>query len=275
MRLFAFILIMLFAWTRAWAQSTLTQNLSAAKPPQFSGNFGLGYNSNLYEPSTKSNAFKSSASGDLTVNYRVKDANLIRAYFGGFKEFTGAERWKANDGFVGWVNNRFWARNERYSLGQQVRLLIPYSTESRKRDSRIGGVSVVPVASVVLAPTLTFIYQPQLIRNFHTYTVNKVNENNTQWAVNQTAVLSWSMLEKLYLQAVYVHGMAWSYRGAKKDDVFQVGGELGYSLTSALTMAAGWNNSGAVRAYENGNDQTVRVFNKNTSTVYAALYWIF
>jgi len=275
MRLAALILLVLLAWTRAWAQSTLTQNLSTQKPPVFSGNLGLSYNSNLYQPESRSNAHNSSGSADLTVNYRVKDANIIRAYFGGFKEFTDGQEWRPNDGFVGWVNNSFWTRKERYSLGQQVRLNIPYSKESRKRDTKVAGISVVPVVSVILAPTLTFIYQPQLIHNLHTYTVNQENTNNTQWAVNQTFVLSWSMSEKFYLQGVYVHGMGWNYHGAKKDDVYQVGGELGYSISNAFIIAGGWNNSGGIRAYENGNDQTVRIFDNNTSTVYAALYWIF
>lgn len=275
MRLLAFILLFVLGCAKAWSQSTLTQNLSTAKPPQFSGNLGLGYNTNLYEPQSKSNSHQSSGSADLTVNYRLKDAHMLRAYFGGYKQFTQGQEWRPNDGFIGWVNNRFWLRNERFSLGQQVRLNIPYSKESRKRDSKVAGVSVVPVASVILTPSLTFIYQPQLIHNFHTYTVNEVDQNNTQWAFNQTMVLSWGMSERWYTQLVYVHGMGWSYGGHKKDDAFQVGGELGYSINQPLTVAVGWSNSGAIRAYENGNDQTVRVFDKNTSTVYAALYWIF
>lgn len=273
MRLAAFILVFLFAWAQAHAQSTLTQNLSSAKPPKFSGNLGVSYNSNLYEQGSSKNV--QSGSADLTVNYRVKDANLIRAYFGGYKEITQGQEWRANDGFVGWVNNGFWGRWEKVTLGQQLRLNVPYSKESRKRDSKHAGVSVVPVASVALTPTLTFIYQPQLIKNFHTYTVNQVNDNNTSWAINQTAVLSWSFADAWYLQGVYVHGMGWNYEGAKKDDVYQVGGELGYSLTNAFTLAGGWTNAGAIRAFENGNDQTVRVFDNNTSTVYAAVYWIF
>lgn len=152
---------------------------------------------------------------------------------------------------------------------------LPYSKESRKRDTKLAGISVVPVVSVVLTPALTFIYQPNFIYNTHTYTVNQLGDNNTLWAINQIAVLSWGISDKWYAQGVYVHGMGWSYGGNKKPDVYQVAGELGYSLTNSVTLAGGWTNSGAIRSFENGNDQTVRVFNQNTSTVYSALYWIF
>lgn len=273
MRLFAVIIVSLFCLGSAFAQSTLTQNLSDKKPPKYSGNLGVGYNSNLYEAS--SNSHESSGSADLTVNYRIKDANLLRAYLGGYKEFTQGQEWKPNDGFIGWVNNRFWKHEKKFSLGQQVRVNLPYSKESRKRDSKIAGISVVPVASISLAPSLAFIYQPQVIHNFHTYTVNEAHQNNTQWAVNQTFVLSWSFLDNWYAQGVYVHSMGWTYGGTKKPDVYQVAGELGRSVSSQFTVAAGWSNSGAIRAFENGNDQTVRVFDNKTSTVYAALYWIF
>lgn len=273
MRLFAIIILVLFWVARASAQSTLTQNLSAAKPPQFSGNLTLGYNSNLYDPSSSQRTSQSNL--DAIFNYRVKDSNLLRAYLGGYKQFTQAEQWRANDGFVGWVNNGFWKRGEKYSLGQQVRLIVPLSRESLDRDHRQAGVSVVPVLNVSLAPTVVFIYQPQFIRNFHKYTVNDAGMSNTAWAANQTFILSWSFLDEWYFQAIYVHGMAWNYSGTKKDDTYQTGGELGRSLTKGLTLAAGWSNAGALHNWENGNDQTIRVFDNKTSTVYGALYWIF
>ena len=273
MRLFAVIVLILFCLGRASAQSTLTQNLSSAKPPQFSGNLGLSYNSNLYN--ANSNQKLTSASADLVMNYRLKDANLLRAYLSGYKQFTQNEEWRANDGFVGWVNNRFWAKGEKYSLGQQVRLILPLSRESLDRDHRYTGVSVVPVFNVTLTPSVVFIYQPQFIRNFHKYTVNEAGTNNTAWAMNQTFILSWSFLDAWYLQGIYVHGSAWNYQGSKKDDTYQVGGELGRSLTQTITLALGWSNAGALHNWENGNDQTIRVFDNSTSTVYGSLYWIF
>lgn len=272
MRLFAFI-AMLFFVGLTHAQSTLTQNLSAAKLPTFSGNLGLGYNTNLYTPG--SNQEDRSISGDLTLNYRVKDANLIRTYFGGFKELDRGEEWRTNDGFIGWVNNAFWSRGKVFTFGQQVRLNLPYSKESRKRDTKLFGVSVVPVVMANVAPSVLFIYQPQLIHNAHTYKTNRAGVSNTQWATNHTFVGSWSISDKVYFQPVFLYGMAWSYRGTKKDDVFQAAGELGYSFDAPITVAAGWTNTGAIRNFENGNDQTIRVFDENTSTVYAALYWVF
>jgi len=272
MRLFVVIVGLLLAGLAA-AQSTLTQNLSSTTQPAFSGNFALGYTSNLYEPGTASQ--DRSVSGDLTMNYRVQGANLVRGYFGGYKQHDDAEEWKSNDGFVGWVNNGFWHRGEKYTFGQQVRVQLPFSKESRVRDTKLTGVSLVPVMQAKLAPSVLFIYQPQLIKNFHTYTVNRAGTSNTSWAINQLALISWSVTDSIYLQPLLVYGTAWSYKGTKKDDVFQTGAELGYGINNTFTIAGGWTNAGAIRSFENGNDQTIRVFDENTSTVYAALYLVF
>ncbi len=268
-----FVIVGLLVAGFAHAQSTLTQNLSADMLPTWSGNFALGYNSNLYEPGTASQ--DRNVSGDLTVNYRAAGANLVRGFLSGYKQLDQGEEWRPNDGWVGWVNNAFWHKGEKYTLGQQVRVHIPASKESRDRDTKVTGVSLVPVFQANLAPTVLFIYQPQFIKNAHTYEVSRANVSNTSWAINQVAILSWSITDALYFQPSLVYGTAWSYNETKKDDVFIFASEFGYGINQTFTVAAGWSNSGAIRSLENGNDQTIRVFDENTSTVYAALYLVF
>lgn len=273
MRFLIALFTMLAAVGVAHAQSTLTQNLSAQKLPTFSGNLGLGYNSNLYRPSDYDS--QASVSGDLTLNYRVKNGNLIRSYVGGFKETTQGQEWRPNDGWVGWVNNAFWYRSNKVVLGQQVRFSMPLSRESRDRDTKLTGVSLVPVAIVTLSPAVTFIYQPQLIKNFHTYQQNRAGSNNTEYAFNHTFVGSISLSDRFYFQPVLVYGDSWTYGGTRKDPIYQVAGEVGYGINNQFTVAAGWSNGGAFRRFEQGSDQTLEVFNNNTSSVYTALYWVF
>lgn len=258
-------------------QSTLQQNLSSATLPKVSGNASLGYNSNLYDRTEY--AYNSYTSADLTLNYRVSGAHLIRGYFGGFQENEHAKETKLNDGFIGWVNNGFYRRGEILTMGQQVRINLPYSKDSRVRDTKIAGVSVVPVFIANMTPVgiegLTLIYQPQLIKNMHTYKVNRAGTSNTSYAMNHTLVASYGFLEKFYVQPVFVYGMGWTYNNRKKSDNYQAAFELGYTLPKNLTIAGGWSNAGAIRNFENGNDQTIQVFDKKTSTVYGALYYMF
>jgi hypothetical protein len=261
----------------SWAQSTLQQNLSASKLPDFSGNASLGYNSDLYTRQSYTHA--ASLSGDLTINYRVKNANLLRATLSGYQETTQGQETKMNDSFVGWVNNGFWRSGEVLTIGQQIRLNMPYSKDSRVRDTKLVGVSVVPVFMANMAPlgikNVMFIYQPQMIKNFHTYTINRAGTSNTEYAVNHLLVGVYSPTEKLYVQPVFVYGQGWNYSGRKKDDTYQFAFESGYSISAAATIAAGWSNTGSIRNLENGNDQTIQLFDKKTSTVYGALYYRF
>lgn len=257
----------------AHAQSTLQQNLTAKKLPDFSGNFSLGYNTNLYNPDSINN--ESSVSGDLTVNYRVKNANLLRAYVGGYKETTDGQEWKPNDGFVGWVNNAFWTRGPKLTIGQQVRLNLPYSKESRDRDTKLLGVSVAPLAMVTLAPTVMVIYLPQVIKNFHTYKQSRTGTGNVEYTTSHTLVGVWSVTDAIYLQPVVGYSQSWTYAGTRRDPGFSASGEIGYSFPNRLTAAVGWTNAGTFRRFENGTDQTFELFNNRTSTVYSALYWIF
>ncbi|MBY0517961.1 MAG: hypothetical protein K2P81_13710 [Bacteriovoracaceae bacterium] len=273
MRLILSALFALIFSAVAGAQSTLTQNLSANKLPTYSGNLALGYNSNFYNSDTYS-AYRT-GSADLTLNYRVKDANIIRTYIGGYKEVDQGQENKLNDGFIGWVNNSFWHRAGKLTIGQQVRISLPYSKDSRVRDTKLTGVTVVPVFMVNVAPAFLFIYQPQVTKNFHTYTVNRAGTNNTEYAMNHTFVGSWSINDNWYFQPVFVYGNSWTYKGGQKDPTYQVSGELGRSIGHSMTLAAGWANSGAIRRFQNGSDQNIQAFDNKTASYYAALYWIF
>jgi hypothetical protein len=85
----------------------------------------------------------------------------------------------------------------------------------------------------------------------------------------------YSPTDNIYIQPVFVYGQAWTYNNRKKDDVYQFALETGFIIGKGLTAAAGWSNAGAIRNFENGNDQTVQLFNNKTSTLYGALYYVF
>jgi len=273
MRLVLALFTMVLAYGVAHAQSTLQQNLTAQKLPTYSGNLSLGYNSNLVEQ--ESSQYRSSLSGDLTLNYRLQGAHLLRGYFGGYKELTQNEEWKPNHGFLAWVNNAFWHRSSKLIVGQQVRLNLPYSKESRVRDTKLAGVSVAPLFMVNLAPSVMFIYLPQGIRNFHTYEQTRLGTSNPEYTFSNLGVLVWSVTDAVYLQGVASHSQSWAYSGRRRDPAYSASGEAGYSFKGGLTLAAGWSNGGVMRRFEQGTDQSFEVFNNKTSTVYSALYWVF
>jgi hypothetical protein len=273
MRLVIALLFMIVSVSVARAQSSLQDNLTAKKVPPFSGNLAVGYNSNLYNPDSYS--YESSLSADLIANYRVSGANLIRGYFGGSKELTQGQEWNPNDGFVSWVNNGFWMKSSKLIIGQQIRMAVPLSRESRERDTKVTGVSIVPIFIANLTPTLMLIYLPQFERHFHTYKENRLFNKNVEYTMSNLLIGVWSFSEKMYLQSFTSYRQDWSYGGTQRDPRFGFSSEVGYSFPNRMTVALGWSNSGNIRRVEQGVDQSFEAFNNQTSTVYSALYWMF
>lgn len=273
MRLLLALFILVISTAVAHAQSSLQDSLSTQKQPSFSGNLSATLNSNLYNPDT--NSFESSASSDVILNYRVKGANLIRAYVGGSQSFTQGREFTPNDGFVSWVNNSFWSRSSKLTVGQQVRIAVPMSRESRERDSKVTGVSLVPIFIASLTPRFMMIYLPQVNRNIHAFKQNRLQNNNIEYSVGNLLVGIYSFTDNLYWQGVGSYGQAWSYGGTQRDPSFGFSNELGYSLPKRFTVALGWSNSGSIRRVEQGLDQSIELFDNRTSTVYTALYWVF
>lgn len=273
MRLLIVLFIMVSSAAVVHAQSSLQDSLSTQKQPSFSGNLAATLNSNLYNPET--NSYEASTSADAILNYRVKGANLIRGYFGGTQSFTQGREFTPHDGFVSWVNNSFWSRSSKLTIGQQVRFAAPMSRESRERDSKVTGVSLVPIFIATLTPRFMMIYLPQVNRNFHSFKQNRLQNNNIEYSVGNLLVGIYSLTDNLYWQGVGSYGQAWSYGGTQRDPSFGFSNEIGYSLPKRFTLAFGWSNSGNIRRVEQGQDQSIELFDNRTSTVYSALYWMF
>jgi hypothetical protein len=271
------VLLLFFLSFKAFSQATLLSTNVNQKAPRFNGFTGLSYSSNLYESNSVSS--ETYLSGEFMLNYRVQGANLIRATLSGQQQQFAGHESQLNDGALGWVNNSFWRSGEVLTIGQQVRAILPTSKNSRVRDEKIIGVSLAPVFQFNLTPKgltgVMVIYQPQLIRNFHEYQQNRAYQNNVQTGLNQILAVAWSVTDRFYVQPSFVYGSSWSYGNVKRDDTYQFASELGYSFKGGITVNAGITNAGAIRNFENGNDQTIELFNNKTASVYSGLLYSF
>lgn len=237
----------------------------------------MGYSSNLYEKTeSAAEAFGVAA---VLVNYRVSGEHLIRGFLSGFQEQNNGQETKLNDGYIGWVNNGFWRKGKVLTIGQQIRGVFPSSKNSYRRDEKLLGVTVAPSFMFNLTPVglrgVTLIYQPQFNKNAHRLEQNRQFQNNTSYNVNQSLALVWSITDHIYLQNSFIYAMAWSYGGVKRPDSYQFFYEAGYSFNSGMTWSLGVSNSGPIRSFENGNDQTIELFNNKTASVYTDLTFVF
>jgi hypothetical protein len=261
-----FVFILLFASTLANAQNIMQTQVNEAES-SWSGFATSGYGSNLQERDSYDSESQTSAS--LMVNYRVHGTNLVRFGASGFKEMNHAEETKLNDSQLSWVNNGLWKQGKVFTIGQQIRSILPTSKESKDRDEKLLGVSVVPTFVVNLTPVgvtgVVLTYVPQLTKNFHKYETNRKFTGNTEYAVSHIGVIYWAINDVWYIQPQFLYSSSWSYQGTKKDDSFDFTFTLGRRVGKSLYLSAGVSNAGAIRDFEQGNDQTVELLYLPTS----------
>jgi hypothetical protein len=276
MRVLAVFIILLFYQGRAEAQ-TAAMSAGTVAPSKWSGFATLGYSSNLHE--RDASTYQQFGRASLMVDYRVMGANLIRTTMSGYQEGHGNQENRANDSSIGWVNNAFYTRGKILTVGQQVRAVLPTSRESNLRDERRLGVTLAPIAIVNLTPVgltgATLIYLPGLTKNFHKFEQNRAFENNAEYAINQTAILSWSVTDRIYIQPSFTYGNSWTYAGTKRDDLYQFAFEVGRSMGKGFIVALGVSNAGAIRNFEQGPDQQIELFNNRTASVYSEVIYAF
>ncbi len=290
MRLFLGLLGLSLLSAQAVAQSSTTASTSSntsqasvitgeagATGGTFSGALIAGYSSNLIERESFEN--KAQMTAEALLNFRISGPNILRAYMVGTQEQTQGRESKLGDGYVGWVNDRFWHTSKILNVGQHVRLIAPLSRESRLRDERITGVTVAPIAVLNLTPVgltgVSLFYQPAGTKNFHRYEQNRAFRSNNEYSLSQLFRALYSFTENAYLMSDFVYRNFWSYEGTRKNDLSSFSVELGYSLSSAFIIAAGMTTDSTISNFQNASDDAVEFFNQRTSTVYTEVTYAF
>ena len=258
-------------------KTNVVPGLLNVDPKKFFGALSVGYNSNLYERNSSSSV--ASTSADAVLNYRLNKTNVVRGYVGGSQEQTQGRETRLNDGFVAWVNDGFWKRGPVATIGQQVRLIVPMSDESVKRDERITGVTVAPTFILNLTPVgltgVMLVYQPAATKNFHKYETNRAFRTNNEFTLSHLFRGIWSFTDRAFLLSDFVYRNAWSYGGISKDPASSYSVSLGYNISDEFSISGGVSTDATIRNFENGADQNIQLFNQNTSSIFLGLTYVF
>jgi hypothetical protein len=258
-------------------QSNAATSLSRESNNKIFGSLSVGQSTNLYERSAIE--AQASTSAELVVNYKISGPHLIRAYLGGSQMQTQGKETKLKDGYVAWVNDTFWLQNKTTIIGQHIRLIVPSSKESRLRDERLTGVTLAPIAVLNLTPLgltgVMLAYQPAATKNFHKYQQNRAFKTNNEYTLAQLFRIAWSFTDNAYIMSDFIYRNAWSYGGIRKDDSSTYNLEIGRTFKGNLNWGVGVSTDATVRNFENGTDESISLFNKNKSSVYTDLTYLF
>lgn len=257
-------------------QSNALSGMSTNTRKTITGSASLGVSSNLYDRSSYDSETTTSAEGVL--NYRVSGLNVARVYLAASQSSRSQET-NMKDGYVAWVNDRFWKEGEIMNVGQHLRLIAPLSRESVKRDERLTGVTVAPIATFNLTPAgltgVMLAYQPAATKNFHKYETNRAFASNNEYTLSQLFRAIWSFTDQAYVLSDFIYRNFWSYQGTRKNDVSTYSLEVGYTFLNNVSVSLGVSTDSTIRNFENATDTNVELFNTRRSSVVTGLSYVF
>lgn len=110
-------------------------------------------------------------------------------------------------------------------------------------------------------------------RNFHEYETDVMGKVLNQYSSTQALTVSYDFPIGISISADFTHLNAVSYQGAIKES-YEITEDISYQFNSIFSASIGHSNSGnALRP--NGQDYSYRVYDENSSVVYASTTLVF
>jgi len=144
----------------------------------------------------------------------------------------------------------------------------PTNQENRDKESYQGGASLGAkllgqIKYVALTYTLTGT------RNFHGYTVTADGDPNVQYSLGHKLTIDYEFIEKWTLSFIGSYKDGWTYKGFQHSS-YTNEIDIGRQIGKYWTLSAGiGNEGGAFNA--NGTESNIKVYDKNTTVVQAAV----
>jgi hypothetical protein len=275
--IFLLTLISIKAFSQVNTISGTTSSSSSKEQSKFSGFLTATASSNFYDRTSTDSQASTSVEGIL--NYKVSNKDILRAYAGVEKDLSQSYENELVDSHIGYLRPVVKKFNKVVSNGLQARLAIPLSKNSRERDSKITGVTVIPFFVANLSPVgatgLTMTYLPMMTKNFHAYKQNRTGTNNTEYAINHVLSNMYNFHDRWSVIANFILAQGWTYNGTYKDPSFSADQSLSFGLTQSAWLSLGHSNGSTLSRFDGGRDSRPELFNKNTSTYFLSLTAIF
>jgi hypothetical protein len=156
--------------------------------------------------------------------------------------------------------------------------LYPTTETSKVRDEMVGGIRIEPnsyISFSKLVKGLTFIYIPRFRKRFHRFTTNRAGESIVNDSLLNIMVANYSFAEKWYFSSTLLHVMSQRYDGARTNDSYLTVQEIGYQFNSQMVFTMGIMQGGNVLNKQYGEDESIEVFDSNTSEFYTGFNYAF
>jgi hypothetical protein len=262
------LLFFLIISTYGWSQSTSQQLLNQNNQKKWGMNFNLNHTSNLREQNDPDKR----TFHDLTLGVRNQVAKNLLINLNTVVEQDQAGETKQLDSFWGFLQPQT-AKLGTVNMSQQLRVHLPTSKESVRRDFKKGGVTYIP-SFVQSSGKIDLIYNPMLVKNFHEYETNRLGSQNTSHAINQNLAIFFNANDMISFGVSGLFTKSWSYNNVEKNDSYNLStmmnvNVLPYSVSLGLSQGNSLINSAR------GADQNIQIFNENTTVYFISFSGVF
>lgn len=156
------------------------------------------------------------------------------------------------------------------------RIYIPVSEESKKNTDLYTRLSVGPSIKSDLSRYvygLDINYRLYADMFWHQYETSKSGDSNSRYAYSNRLIVNYSFTDKFSLNFDNLYTKNFTYNNHSRD-VFLFDQSLSYSVTPAISLNVGHNNSGNALAID-GATNNIKIYNERSSTVYFAVEIVF
>jgi hypothetical protein len=192
-------------------------------------------------------------------------------------EQTGEQRTQVEDS---WVNLRSVLYQDSYNrFLVDTRAVFGLSENSRKRDERFGGITLIPRLDANLAPVgftnVNIMTQLRFTQNFHRFKTDGGGDSNNEYVIS-AIVMPNVQINKKWSAALFArYDQAYTYRRTQVAPRFSLEESVTYQMKPNLLLTLAHNNSGQIVNNELGVDASLRVFDESSSTYYLRVDYIY
>jgi hypothetical protein len=242
----------------------------------FRGQLGISANTDFKETSDETKNYYSQFT--LNLFYDLEGGNNIGLFIPMQKDLSGEFEEKFFlDSRLSYAQNGLY-KSENLIFNMRYGFLYPTTETSKVRDEMIAGLELNPTLIFPLSKLvngLTFIYIPRYRKRFHRFTTNRAGESLVTDSLLNIMVANYAFAEKWYFSSTLLHVASQRYDGARTDDSYLTVQEIGYQYNAQMVFTMGIMQGGNVINRQYGEDDSIEVFDANSSEFYTGFNYAF
>ena len=163
-------------------------------------------------------------------------------------------------------------------LNGSVSAMLPMNRETREQAKMYTRISAGPTLVLDLKRIgLKYVklsLGTQFGKGFYQYERAVGGSPNTNYSISNTAALSYNPKEKWIFSAYVRNSQSWNYNNTLLPDQFGMGQSVTFVASKKFSISAGHEVGGRAFKYNN-EDSYIKFFDKNRSSVYSTLSYVF